>query len=475
MNSAANKNMASALAALLRAELRDIRFSVTHLVHGHIEFVPGEGGGHTSSRFDQTFRKELDARGLKALHQEGAWKREARRSDIRVKALCRSPESAARLNDFERFLDDIGILSEGRIAHALGLLLPGSHNVELHNDFPETSIGFSTTADLWNYLLIDACLTGPRRTAAKMLRWARGAPLAFETRVLLGRLNTASSFVLPRRLAVERLPRESDRLDAGFRARSGVTLSDYLDRAMLRIPCQIAPVLTKPIKITEQRDGTPVESWKSSADIKSTWPLPLGGISDLSRALSLMCNVEVETPLIWTDYGNHAHFGQQVGRHSSGTGEMPPRTATESTLTANDLKDAIRLQPALRNMPDSVETAFRYWLKSKSRRPDQADSMVFLRTALEALFLDGGNRAELTFRLATNGAWYTGRNPAERRQCYNTLKNVYTAASGAVHSGRIGNTAEKLLTDGQEICRLAILKRLRSKQDPVWESIVFGR
>ena len=126
-------------------------------------------------------------------------------------------------------------------------------------------------------------------------------------------------------------------------------------------------------------------------------------------------------------------------------------------------------------MPDSVKTAFKYWLKSKARRPELTDRLVFLRTALEALFLDGGNRAELTFRLATNGAWYTGRNPPERRQRYNTLKNVYAAASGAVHSGRVKSTAEKLLTDGQEICRLAILKRLRSGKDPVWENIVFGR
>ena len=144
-------------------------------------------------------------------------------------------------------------------------------------------------------------------------------------------------------------------------------------------------------------------------------------------------------------------------------------------MTVDLLKEALRLQPELRNLPDSVETAFRYWLKSKTRRPDLADRLVFLRTALEALFLDSGSRAELTFRLATNGAWYTGRNAKQRRKRYNTLKKVYAEASGAAHSGRVKKTAEKLLTDGQEICRLAILKRLRSRQDPVWESIVFGR
>ena len=125
-------------------------------------------------------------------------------------------------------------------------------------------------------------------------------------------------------------------------------------------------------------------------------------------------------------------------------------------------------------MPRSVPTAFEYWLKSKARRLDLADRLVFLRTALEALFLDRGNNAELAYRLATNGAWYTGRNPAERRQRFDTLKNVYAAASGAAHSGRVKGAAEKLLTDGQEICRLAILKRLRSGQDRVWEDIVFG-
>ena len=126
-------------------------------------------------------------------------------------------------------------------------------------------------------------------------------------------------------------------------------------------------------------------------------------------------------------------------------------------------------------MPRSVHIAFEYWLKSKARRIDLADRLVFLRTALEALFLDDGNRAELTFRLATNGAWYTGRNSAERRQRFDTLRNVYAAASGAVHSGRVKKTGEKLLSDGHEICRLAILKRLCSGRVPVWKDIVFGR
>ena len=114
-------------------------------------------------------------------------------------------------------------------------------------------------------------------------------------------------------------------------------------------------------------------------------------------------------------------------------------------------------------------------MKSKGRRPDDADRLVFLRTALEPLFLNSGNRAELTYRLATNGAWYIGRNRAERQQRYDTLKEVYAAASGAVHAGGVKKDGAGHLKDGQEICRLAILKRLRSKQVPVWDDIIFGR
>ncbi len=476
MNSAEDRNRASALTRFLRAELRDARFSMTRLAPANIELVSGADPTGTVTRLEETSEKKLDAQGIKALHQEGDWKQQRFRSNVSVKPLTRGVESTARLQDFERLLDDIGVLSEGHVAHALGSVLNARDgSTFLESDSPLKTIGVSETPELWGYLLVDACLATPRRTANKVLRWARGAPLAFETRVLLGRLDAASSFTLAGGLAVERLPRKSEDLDGSFPTGFGLALSDYLDRTLLRIPCKIAPVLSKATKITTQHDGTPATSWETSANIKSSWPLPPGGVLELSRALSLVCDVAVETPMIWTDYLDHAHFGRHLGFSNYSSSEPTPRTATGSTLTADDLKQALRLQPKFRNMPDSAETALRYWLKSKARRPDLADRLVFLRTALEALFLDRGNNAELAYRLATNGAWYTGRNPAGRRQRFDTLKELYGVASGAAHSGSAKKTAEKLLTDGQEICRLAILKRLRSGQEPVWKDIVFGR
>ena len=465
----------SELETLLRAELRRARFSLTHFVRGNVEFRPSPYGGSTTTTLEKNSEKELDAADLKALHDEGTWKQQLFDFDIRVETLRNGFESPARRTDFEALLDDLGVLFDGHVGHALGPTIPGYSRSTAQRDSPSKSTKVSKTSVLWSYLLVDACLGTPRRTASKVLRWARGAPLAFETRILFGRLNAASSFALASGLSVERLPRKSKHLESWLPTGFGVQLTDFLDRTVLRIPCKIAPVLSMPTKENERSKQPPILSWRVLANIEATWPLPAGGFHQLTRALSLVCDVAVETPVIWTDYGDHAHFGQRYSSSNSGSGEPTPRTTTESTLTADDLKKAIRLQPGLCKLPDDVETALHYWLKSKARRPDDADRLVFLRTALEALFLPSGNRAELTFRLASNGAWYTGSNRAERQQRYDTLRKVYAAASGAVHAGRVKGAGAGLLKEGQEICRLAILKRLRSKQAPVWEDIVFGR
>ena len=276
-------------------------------------------------------------------------------------------------------------------------------------------------------------------------------------------------------LAIERLPLSSKDFPYWVPTRAGFEPSNYLDRTLLRIPCTIAGGLSKPSKVTRQRHGDATVSWTTPSDIEPKWPLPLGGIYQLTRALSLVCDVVVETPMIWEHYGGHAHFWHRFSQSYSGTGEAIPRTESESSLTAVDLKEALRIQPSLCAPPTDIGIAIRYWLKSKARRTDVWDGLVFLRTALEALFLDDGITGELAFRLATHGAWYTGRNRDERRNRFDVLKRLYREASRVVHSGRIKDGSPELLTEGRAICREAILKRLRSQTKPDWRDIVFGR
>ena len=84
MDSRDERRMISTMAKLLREELREAQFSVAHLVRTQAEFLPGERGGAMSTTFEQTSETVLDASGLKALHDEGAWKKELFRHELWV-------------------------------------------------------------------------------------------------------------------------------------------------------------------------------------------------------------------------------------------------------------------------------------------------------------------------------------------------------------------------------------------------------
>lgn len=471
-NSGSNKRTVSLLTKLLHTELREVRFTVTRVERTDVEVRPDQS---TTTALEFASPKEFNADGLREFHQAGSWRSDLFRFGLRVQIAVDDSASVVRCTSFERLLGDLGILFEGHVGHALGSLLPGSRHTTVTGASPEACVGFTGVMDLWSFLLIDANLGTPRRTATKVLGWTRGEHVGFETRLLLGLLRAPEPFNLANGIAVERLSSTSKDLKYQFPIGVGISPSEYLGRTMLRIPCTIGPVLWKPGRVAEQRRGVPTESWQTDTGVKSTWPLPRGGIHELTRALSLVCDVAVETPMIWTDYGEQAHFGQRHSYSNLGSGQPIPRSVSESPVTARHLKEALRLQLHLRELPEDIRTALQYWLKSKGRRVEVQDGLVFLRTALEALFLPAGNSGELTFRLATYGAWYTGRNRDDRRDRFNLLKRVYGAASGAVHGRGLRSGDAALLTEGQEICRQAILKRIRSKQAPAWSDIVFGR
>ena len=92
--------------------------------------------------------------------------------------------------------------------------------------------------------------------------------------------------------------------------------------------------------------------------------------------------------------------------------------------------------------------------------------------ALEALYPNDVS-GELTFRLATRGAWHPGRDLDERREHYDTLRRVYTVA---VHTGDIGFDPEthRLLEAGQNLCRMGIFQSLNETTPPDRTAMILG-
>ena len=458
------------LTKLLRDGLRDVRFSIQQYEERDTQL---HAVGSSTTMLKSTKSVEHDSAGLRSYYQAGDWKEGLFRANLDVNVLPCNATDDEEPSAFTQWLNDVGVLHDHHVAHVLGPSIPGTvYNVE-DDALPNVSVGIARVIDLWHYALIDACIGTPRRTATKFVKWANGVPFQFETCVLLTGLRVSETLTFKNGIRVQQLPSQTSQLGQHFQSGAGIPATNYLRQTMLRIPTTLKPALSRPISLPQQVEPTSIR-WGSPQNAELNWPLADSGIPQLARSLSLVCGASVEAPVIWANYSAHTPFGHLVIPPRTFDGNLPIPQPNETRLTRDLFNEALRLQPTLCNSAANVETAIHYWLKSKAQDVDLNDAHVFLRTALESLFLNQGNRHELSFQLALRGAWYTGRNPSDRQARQDDLSKFYDAASGAVHSGEIRKPKDSRLVECQEICRFAILKRLQSEQEPVWNDIIFG-
>ena len=483
MNQKKGKRKHPSLTTLLSDELNDAKFSISKLRSTGTELrLEAYGGKSTPTTYELDTKRQLDANGLRNLHEEGQWRTNQMSSNHLLQLVAPSEKSRDRMRYFEEILEEYEVLSDGCVGHSLGGVLSGYHEGRRTHDAPDEEVGVCETAELWRYLVIDACLNTPRKTAAKLSKWAEGTHVGFETRLLLSGIRVAESSISSDGVTVEKLPDRSENMNCWLPVNSGIGLRDYLGRTIVRIPCTISPGLWKPRKVTKICSGLPTTSWEIPVEIKVGWALGKGSIEELCTAMSVACNAVIEAPMSWLDYGALAHFDELYGSAISKSGKGGPLrwSGNDSELTREMLRESMMLYRNIRDrqIDPEVKIAIKFWSNSKFEKLDFPERLIYLRIALEALLLGKNDRGELKFRLATHGAWYTGHNREERRDTYNTLKKFYDVASEAVHTGDVGKkrwkNAVELLKRSQEICRAVIKKRVKSKTKPNWDDIIFG-
>ena len=467
MNQKKGKRKRPSLTTLLSGELNDAKFSISKWRSTGTELrLEAFGGKSTPTTYELDTKIQLDANKLRDLYEEGQWRANQMSSNHLLQLVAPSEKSRDRMRYFEEILEEYEVLSDGCVGHSLGGVLSGYHGGSHTHDAPHEEIGVCETAELWRYLVIDACLNTPRKTAAKLSKWAEGTHVGFETRLLLSGIRVAESSISSGGVTVERLPDRSENVNCWLPVNSGVGLADYLGRTIVRIPCTISPGLWKPRKVTKVRSGKPTTSWEIPVEIKVGWALDKGSIEELCTAMSVACNAVIEAPMSWLDYGVLAHFDELYGSTISKSGKGGPLrwSGNDPDLTREMLRESIKLYRNIRDrkIDPEVKIATKFWSMSKFEILELPERLIYLRTALEALFLGENDRGELSFRLAMHGAWHTGHNREERRDTYNILKKFYDVASEAVHTGNVKKKnwrkAEKLLRKSQEICRVVIKK-----------------
>ena len=121
------------------------------------------------------------------------------------------------------------------------------------------------------------------------------------------------------------------------------------------------------------------------------------------------------------------------------------------------------------------------WITSVGQR-DEVDRMIDLGIALDALFLDDGERWNLTQKFAHRASCYLGEDKTERQELYSFFEEIYNNRSGAVHRGvlRKEGTSEEIkefIRGAQSLCLRSIktaIARGIPQNAKEWETWVSG-
>jgi len=324
-------------------------------------------------------------------------------------------------------------------------------------------------------LVRGASVVGPEATAQLLCSWMNSEPLRYRIQFVLWGAHFPGAFALDENIAVMEIPNDRIAIQEHLPFPDSVMWRhrdiDFLNKAKVSIECEATPALWSPMGKEAPLKGT----W--TARKLSGWP-----VEQFCQALSISCDQFVSWKLWWCDFGDLIMFNS--GRSS--VTELPAHSydsmITEfstAQLTQSHFEDTFDILTKLQASKGKLDVATGRW--NRSKRPDAAlsDKFIELRVALESLYLSDidRDRGELSFRLATRGAWHLGANFKERQRYYKTLRNAYGTASAAVHQGKVNSTDKnhQLLADAQDLCRLGILKRLEEGTAPNWNALILGK
>lgn len=307
---------------------------------------------------------------------------------------------------------------------------------------------------------------GVEPTARLVADWADGAPFTYRLKTLLS-VAPEGPLALDDGISIHPPPTEHSMPRDEWVAR---TVQHYGYFEFLHCPIMSIDCARDPVFYPAGKENPSV------ASVLGEWAraeVPDRFLDTFCESLSLACNTCVRHGSHWYDYGSLEEFCNGTFGWSPSLG---PRLHPDSPLSQRQLDLARDIHQRRYQAPSTtrLDTAISRWIKSKHPYASLPDRFIDLRIALEALYLE--DRAELGYRLATNAAWYLGRDVDERATYFSTAKKAYNRASDAVHASEIPDDPanRELLSSAQDACREGILKRLNESSPPDWSRLVLG-
>lgn len=102
---------------------------------------------------------------------------------------------------------------------------------------------------------------------------------------------------------------------------------------------------------------------------------------------------------------------------------------------------------------------------------DSIGQAIDLRICLEAIFLNDGNKEQLSYRLALRAALFLADDLTDRQRIFKQIKDTYDLTSSAVHNGKFSKKADfSLLEKSAILAKQAIVKLINHGQIN-WEEL----
>lgn len=311
-----------------------------------------------------------------------------------------------------------------------------------------------------------AAILGPVQSAQSLCKWVKGEPVRYRSCAILHGLTVDESLVLDDGIIFNKLPTPSEAALASRFPYLEFNRFELMGAPRVTFDCIASPVFCQP--------GKQVPICERTRAFNVT---PVNFANILCEALSLAFNHHISWNMLWSDCEGLQILGMLVGPVSSrrlANYAFPhgPRMSGEHLVQVLEL---VTKRIDDQNSNQRLDRAIRRWVGSKYSG-DLADQFIELRIALEALY-NKKSSGGAGFRVANHGAWHLGAGFEERRQYKEILHKVYSRASVAVHADEVSDNQgnRDVLAEGQDLCRLGILKRLDESEEPNWDDIILGK
>ena len=293
---------------LLEAAVAHSTFDLGHTEMRHGDVVTSFAAGS---------EEVISPQRLRELLLETKWNAEGVNRPRSAKVIC-PDELLSQLEGYLRLLlDEYVDPDTNLIGYALPPVVTGGLGWTTGLGSGMISVSSASPLDVFVLGLVRASVVlGIEDVMSLVSGWLEGEPVKYRMSALLNELYISAPVTPIDGVHIKPLPLSSDELPASLPTLGRLSATDYLGRTVVSIACTAAAALFRPPPIKKPPD-IQVES------------VPNIGINEVCQALSLECDIHVDTGFFWEDYLGLEDAFSFSGSSIYSTGGAHPRGAIQ--------------------------------------------------------------------------------------------------------------------------------------------------